>query len=290
MKLRSGVILGLFFAGLAGAEEASLLPTTSPTAQVMSIDPNAAALRVAVDDAANKLFQTICDERLSGQTRIGDLLTAIDGTESLRQLLTRAEQIGGPRFLSPEHVQVRLDIDGRRVAMVVLDAVRAAPERSMMSVSDLESRLNLWSARRFTAVGDNLPKPQVGTTRSAEVPADGRQALAQGMPEWASSPILASGVASRDGTPLQTARAAEDAARDALRDAILQLQFSGNVERIVDVPQFADLVDEAVLSARIVGVDYRADGSAQVRVSIEGRSLWLALQNRVESVDDSPRR
>lgn len=97
-------------------------------------------------------------------------------------------------------------------------------------------------------------------------------------PDWVSELIEAGATADPvEGRPaLKTARAAERAASDALRGRIERLSWEGGT--LADAAgadnAVARALDRAVAAARVVRVDYRADGSVAVRLMVDGRVVW----------------
>lgn len=271
MKFRPA-ILSLFLASLAAAQPA---PVT--------------AIERANADAVSRLYARIAAEEIA-DVPVAQIVDKVDGYRILMDGLARAEQLGGPRQVANDVVQVRLQISGARASQLLLQAVAARPDRSPVPPDRLAFLLKDWNDRSFTSTGDNVEPPAATTSRPAEM----RVAMATApservepamtwrpAPKWVNDPLVASGTAtSTGGSPLRTARAAEQAARKSLHEKLRALSM-GDAVTIGDAadkrPDVAAAVDECVAGAHVAGVDYRGDGSVEVRISTGGQRLWQRL-------------
>jgi hypothetical protein len=102
-------------------------------------------------------------------------------------------------------------------------------------------------------------------------------------PKWVNQPLTAEAASDRaGGGKLRTARAAEDKAIGELRKKIDGLALSSDRTIGQATKQnkgLSDAVDLALQRAKPYKVDYRADGSVSVKVTLDARDLWGALQN-----------
>lgn len=99
-------------------------------------------------------------------------------------------------------------------------------------------------------------------------------------PRWADQLIDAVGEAQFAGSPLKTARLAERDAAAKLRDHVRDLPWSPgqNIgEAAMLDAALSDATDSALTQAKIAKVDYRADGSVQVRLTLAGQTVWRSL-------------
>ncbi len=390
LRLLAATSAVLFSAGSAFAANPSTAEAidgvhAQADAQVAE-DPVVAAAR---NDASARLVSQIVDEPLDAGMTIGAFLDATQSQSLLASAIDRAEQVGGPRVLSRQFVQVRLQLSGESVCDVLLRAAEASGAKSPIKPDRIKAVTKVLAFRTFTATGmadaaDVLANP--ATTQPAEsgivgaaradaaralftriearvakddaqlaeqlrdprtrdrlleslnrraklssveqgpdevrvtaivsiddepittelnaispklvaavraegaTPTIGRAKIEQskpaalpGVPAWVNEPITTSASSPDAGGKLRTARAAEKAARESLREKLRALPL-GDKETLgtasqVD-PHFADAIDAAAISARVVGTDYRADGSVEVRVSIDGQSVWQAVLMR----------
>jgi hypothetical protein len=275
---RIGTILATF-AALAGAAHAAK-PTTRPAV------PAATPVQRANADAVSRLYALIAAESVGG-VAVAQIIDRVDGHVLLMNGLARAEQVGGPRVVSDELVQVQLQIGGARAAQLLLQAVAIRPEKSPIPPDRLAFLLQDWNGRTFSTTGASLTPPEdasfhaMAATTSAATAAAPRvvELKLDAVPGWVNHPLGASAVAPRDSSALRTARAAERAAREVLMSRIQSLPVGetslGDAARGDE--GLREIVEDAVDAARIVGVDYRGDGSVEVRISLDGRQLWQAI-------------
>jgi hypothetical protein len=103
-------------------------------------------------------------------------------------------------------------------------------------------------------------------------------------PKWINQPLTAEATTSdrSNGGKLRTARAAEDKAIGELRKKIADLPLSSSQTIGGATKQnkaLGDAIDQALQRAKPYHVDYRGDGSVSVKVMLDARDLWNALQS-----------
>ena len=271
MKRSSAIFVafGLSFVPMAFAQPAT-----------QAADTVAAPVERAATDAVARLYAQLAAERVEGLS-ISEIVDRVGGREILMNGLARARQIGGPRQLADGVVQVSLEIEGPEAAELVVAAVNAAPEKSSIAPHRLKALLRPWAERSFRSTGDS-----VGAAARRDASPDGVSAaqtqtadltLPEAPPAWAQDAHTASGTATAAGSQLRTARAAEKSARAALREQVAALKLDEQTALSAAGSQAREAVDLAVSAAKISGVDYRADGSVEVRVTIDGQQLWQML-------------
>src|SRR2546422_578127 len=86
----------------------------------------AAATATAIEALKQEVLRTPLDRRLT----VKDLIDKTGSDVDLTQTLQRSEQIGGPRWLDENTCQVRLEIDGQRVARTLMQIATVAYERT----------------------------------------------------------------------------------------------------------------------------------------------------------------
>src|SRR5436190_15838916 len=82
----------------------------------------AAAQANAIDAIKQEVLRTPLDRRLT----VKDLIDKTGSDVDLTQTIQRAEQIGGPRWLDENTCQVRLEIDGQRIARTLMQIATIA--------------------------------------------------------------------------------------------------------------------------------------------------------------------
>ena len=244
-------------------------------------------------DAVARLYARIASEEIAN-VPVSQIVERVDGYAILINGLGRAEQLGGPRQVADGVVQVRLSISGARASQLLLQAVAARPDRSPVRPDRLAFLLKMWADRTFTSTGDNVESASAMPTDATTRPIDARVAPTSAVavtptpsaepttgwraaPSWVNDSIAASASAASVGSPLRTARAAEQTARKTLHDKLcgLTLGDAGTLGDAADKrPDVAAALDEAVGAARVAGIDYRADGGVEVRIAVGGQRLW----------------
>lgn len=277
----------------------SLCLTLLPLAPAAFAQPAAVTpIERANADAVARLYARIGAENVANVS-VAQIVERVDGYAILINGLSRAEQIGGPRQVADGVVQVRLSISGARASQLLLQAVAAKPDKSPVPPDRLAFLLKMWADRTFTSTGDNIESAaalpndattrpvnaRVATTNEAVSPAPAAPAADptpgwRAAPTWVNDSLAASASAASVGSPLRTARAAEQSARKALHDKLraLTIADSGTLGDAADKrPEVAAAIDEAVGAARVSGIDYNADGSVEVRIAVGGQRLWQRI-------------
>jgi hypothetical protein len=99
-------------------------------------------------------------------------------------------------------------------------------------------------------------------------------------PTWINQALNSESTAAFQGSRLKTARQAENDAIDALRVKVDALPLASST--IGQAAHHDPAVERAVLQsldrARAYRIDYLPDGSVKVKVSLDPRDLWQALQ------------
>ncbi len=271
-------------------------PTTVPAASIVPAESDAppdstasvSPVQRANNDAVARLYAQIAAETV-GNVPVAQLIEQVNGYSIVMNGLAKAEQIGGPRAVGDEMVQVQLQISGSRAARLVLQAAAVKPEKSPIPPERLASLLRDWNARVFTSTGSNIDVSRVdvvpmesttAATTSASEQLPNIQLNLDVTPPWANDPLVASATASREKSSLRTARVAEQSAREALRAKLDSLKVSDDrtlAELARRDESIRKVLDEAAAAAKISGVDYRGDGSVELRLGLDGRQLWQAI-------------
>jgi hypothetical protein len=273
----------IFITFIAAGSVFSAQPATAP-----AVVSHATLVQRANADGVSRLYAQIAAESVGGMP-VAQIIDRVEGHTILMNGLAKAEQVGGPRVVGDDFIQVQLQISGPRAAQLVLQAVSLKPETSPISADRLAFLLQDWNQRVFTSTGASLTPSAdaaqfqaMSATTSTTAPATPRVAdlKLEVTPAWVNDPIVGSATAERGTSALRTARAAERAARDAFRVKIETLVLTGET-KLGDVSMaddaVRDVIDDAVEAAKIVGVDYRANGSVEVRIALDGRQLWQAI-------------
>ena len=100
--------------------------------------------------ALDELVRTVLTMPIETRVTVGDV--AESAQADLEKLMTHAEQIGGPRWIEPQAVQVRMELSGQHVREWLAGAVRDS-NRSLIPRTRLTALLADYDTRRFAAEG-----------------------------------------------------------------------------------------------------------------------------------------
>lgn len=123
---------------------------------VLEEDPRSAQVDAATEDAVQKLRADISDERIRPDLTVGDFLQRTGGLFQLIDILHRADQMGGPRWLDSQTCQVKLAMPGSRVAAVLTQIARDSGSKSPIPADALAAKLRDWNSRTFIATGSSI--------------------------------------------------------------------------------------------------------------------------------------
>lgn len=136
----------------------SLAAAAAPSAQGPQVE-------AAKSDAIESLKRQIIASHVNPDLTVADLLEKLGGGAELDRTLASAEELGDPRWLGDEAVQVRLSIDGSRISKFLLKLVQAHPRQSPISLESLQRQLKWWSDRIFSATGTSMGASDVSRLR-----------------------------------------------------------------------------------------------------------------------------
>ena len=95
---------------------------------------------------------------------VATFLDKADGHERLVNDLSRAEKIGGTRWVD-NTAQVRLEISGRRVMQSLVAIAATKPRSSPIGADVLAVKLKDWNARTFSATGSSTGAAEIEHAR-----------------------------------------------------------------------------------------------------------------------------
>jgi hypothetical protein len=206
-----------------------------------------------------------------------------DSYDAFMATLRSADQIGGPRWIDENTVQVRLAITGPVLAASLITIANDAKDRSPVKPEELSPLLGAWAGRTFSAVGVSSAPPQ--PKRALGVVAQGAAKTTQPVflpfnpPRWASQSLQADGRATTANTRLRAARAAEVDALANLRKQIDALEIGDTTlgDASKNDRRLNTAIDRAIQRARLTKVDYLANGGANVRANLDLNDLWREI-------------
>lgn len=143
MKWMAALILALAPAGVVIAQ------VNAPAAQPVRQAP----VDAAVNDAISALLKDLAAYPLTEGVTVGDLLDRTAARPRMLKTLEQATQIGGPRWLSDDVAQVRMEIEGAKIAATLREIAAANPQSLPVGLTDMEPALQEMAGRTFAATG-----------------------------------------------------------------------------------------------------------------------------------------
>jgi hypothetical protein len=230
------------------------------------------ALARAKQDAVDRTMRQVSQISLPDGRPAGEVWGPSGGQERIRQWLNE-RPVTKVVFAADLEVHVALAAPTDEFFEVFREAVAAA-------AGDAAG----WDAVRGRFVG-GLSAVSGSATAAVDVPsAETPHAveLPRAAPSWATGQLDAQGSAQIDTSKLKAARAAEADAVHRLREQVggLSLVEGLTIEQATRRdPRVARAVDAALQQARTYKVDYSATGQVQVRVGLDLRHVWSALES-----------
>jgi hypothetical protein len=127
--------------------------------------------RAATQAAVRGLKEAAAREQLAPGVTVGLLLDRTSGHDELTYALSRAQKIGGTRWVGST-AQVRLEISGARVARELVNIAASHPKSSPVPADVLAVKLKDWSTRTFSATGSSTGAAEIEHARpGGEAPA-----------------------------------------------------------------------------------------------------------------------
>lgn len=223
-------------------------------------------------DAANRARASAVGTIVNHSTsiRIGpnDTLEPLLASGSSEKLTTWASSLPATRVLlrDDRQVEIGLYVDKEGLG----EQLKAAMTSDVLSQSE--------KVQALEAGIRALPTIVVGRA-AVQIPDEvraGAPIALRGMPAWASDPVNAEATSAPAESKLRTARNGERSAKVALRGVIDQLKLEGDLtlkQAAAQDPRVIAAIDRAIDRARVYQVDYNADGSAIVRVTLDPNEL-----------------
>ncbi len=270
------------FTGTGSSVSGSQAQFVRPSAQDESWNDvsdaaRAAAVDAAKTDAAHWVLDGISSIPYAGGRTVGDALAVPAVKDSVSSWLS-TRPVRQVEFQPNHVVELTLAVPASELADQFLAAAKHAdlPQPDPSGVTKLKQDFMLKTPSAVGRATAGLGKPTTGGAIFAVV-------LPNRPPAWVEQPINAEGVAESKGSKLKTARAAESAAAVALRKQIDSLQLSATStlgDAAKQDPSMDKAIQKVVDRAKVYKVDYRADGSVDVKSTINPRELWSAISDR----------
>jgi hypothetical protein len=228
------------------------------------------AIAQARSDAARQVIANVNPINLNSSTRAADAFKNTVIADAFNS------------WLSHRPI-VRIEfVDGLKVSVTISvapDSLSAALRSAIAKDADFASA----TAIDWTQIDQQLegfPAAVVGVgSAGSEAPATTLPAvlLPTQPPDWVNQQLLAEGMARGGGSRLKIARAAEARGIVQLHEQFLALHVDPSTT-LADAaradPAFSQAVDRALLHTHTYRVDYQADGSVRVKVSLDLHDAW----------------
>ena len=118
-------------------------------------DPRRDQVAAANAQALTELRRAIYSESIGDGYTVRDLIERTGTKKRFAESITRANQIGGPRWRD-EICEVKLEIPGARVRDTLVNIATIARLESPIPPNVLQGRLQNWDTRRFAATGASM--------------------------------------------------------------------------------------------------------------------------------------
>ena len=141
-------------ATLVVAAPATVLRATPAEPAPAGDDAARAAVNAATSNAIERLRDDVGAARITRDLTVDQFVQQTDSDAELKQVLRRAQQIGGPRWSDDDGLcQVQVEIAGDRVADALVRVAQSKQDRSPIRSEELARELKPWRERSFSATG-----------------------------------------------------------------------------------------------------------------------------------------
>lgn len=267
-----------------------MIATFCLLAQTVAAQDDSAGAQVAAANANALaiLRSDICSARITPKLTVGQFLEMTRSTESLQEMLGRARQIGGPRWIDDQTCQVRLEISGSELADWLESIARERSGLSPLPAESLGRQVRDWKNRVFTATGTSVSADKVARIRPVDdgqvwigVSDEARQKALAAARQDAAQRILDSigGIELSPGVRvdaiLSDKQARQKVAEWICRQPVTQVRFGEGlqVELTIAVPS-DDLLREVLSVAQLVKPGQIFAETEQLRREFSRRVFW----------------
>jgi hypothetical protein len=117
----------------------------------------APVVAAAVSSARDNLLSDVLAEQVTPTLSVGDFLDRTHSTNRLVKALQDARPVGGPRWLDNQTCQVRVDIPGKALKLVLWRITIDSPS-DPITPDEMAHDLNEWDLRIFSATGTSTAR------------------------------------------------------------------------------------------------------------------------------------
>jgi hypothetical protein len=229
-------------------------------------------------DAVQNILGTVSDIPLSPTFKVQDALARKAIMDRVCDFLNH-QPVTRVEFLDDLRVSITLSTTPASFGTALQSAVMGDSKFSHDAAIDWKSVQAEIVNRVGPTAGTAWATPAGSTTTPAAPTA---VILPSSPPDWADTQIESEATSSEGATRLKIARAAEAVATAKLREKFLALKV-GKITLAGAAkadPELAKAVNRVMMHAHTYKVDYRADGSILVRVSLDLRNAWEELTGK----------
>ncbi len=238
-----------------------------------SDDARSAQVSAATAGAVLRLQDDISEQRLAPRLNVGQFLERTGQSAALTDLLRRADQIGGPRWLDENTCQVKLSIAGQSVAQLLEQIASDLGSKSPVPPAAIRMKLRDWNGRTFLATGTSVSAGKLDSLRPPP-----------SAPGW------------QQVDDASRKRAIADAARDAAKRALqpvtnLRIAQDRSVSDLLADPTIAARLDKWLATRPVTNVRFHDDLSVDLTLGVTGDEVYDALERAAgihQTANDEP--
>ena len=223
-----------------------------------------AQVDAARSDALEALRREILSAQILPDATVQTLVDRAGGEGVLSTVLSKAQQLGGPRWIDDQTCQVTLAISGDDVAKALEQLTDSKPKALSAPPQVVKEKLKRWRRRTFEAVGTSIGWSAVDRLRPDPTQAN-----------WQ----MVSGEARK-----KAIIAAKQSAVQAVLDSLKPLVLEGThtVGEALALPQVDDELRKWLAGRPITAVQFRDNLEIRLALSVAPQELWPQLKEALQ--------
>jgi hypothetical protein len=253
-------------------------------------DERRRAVTAAKQNAVQRVIDSLRTIELAPGPTVADAMADKKFADQFAQWLA-SRPVTGVQFRPDLFVELTLGVNRGELFDAFVNTARATgaikipddPQQLAELRQEFDERVGQAIGRAHVAINLGNPPPQTSTSQNTAFASMSPVVIPTQPPDWARRAVALHGDGSAPlrRTQLLTTQAAENSAYDDLRGQIDQLPLEGSItvgQAARQDPAVARAVEQAVRRAKVYKIDYRADGGANIKVSLDARDLWDELR------------
>jgi len=254
MRLGICTLLILFLASAARAQQ---------SAQTAQVD-------AARSDALEALRREILSAQILPDATAQTLVDRAGGEGVLSTVLSKAQQLGGPRWIDDQTCQVTLAISGDDVAKTLEQLTDSKPKALSAPPQVVKEKLKRWRRRTFEAVGTSIGWSAVDRLRPDPTQANWQMVSGE----------------DRKKAIIAAKQSAVQAVLDSLKPLVLE--GTHTVGEALAVPQVDDELRKWLAGRPITAVQFRDNLEIRLALSVAPQELWPQLKEALQKQKKVP--